>query len=65
MIPLHVSAARGWGIEVRPGNREGIVTVALLSNGQRVQEAVALNAHEAGELARALAVALHAAGGRR
>jgi hypothetical protein len=63
--PAVVQGARGWALEIRPGNRAGIVTLALLYAGERIQDAVALDAHGAGELARALAAALHAAGGRQ
>lgn len=63
--PAVVQGLRGWALEIRPGNRPGFVSVALLSAGERVQDAVSLDAHGAGELARALAVALHAAGRRQ
>jgi hypothetical protein len=42
--------------------REGFVVVGLTSSGHRLYEPLTLNAHEAGELARALAAALHAVG---
>jgi hypothetical protein len=63
MIPVNnINGARGMGLEIKPGNREGFVVIGLTSAGHRLYEPVTLNAHEAGELARALAAALHAAG---